>query len=80
MKLFRTGFDWTNRRRWIFGTTAFCMLVVAYCLYTGSDARIYETALNASFMLLGSVGGSYIFGAAWEHKQIAASKATDPNA
>lgn len=47
------------------------MVVIMYCLFVGSDARIYETAMSSAFVLLGSIGGSYVFAAAWEHKQIA---------
>lgn len=66
------GFDWTNRRKWIWRVSAFCMLVVAYCLYQAEDLRLYETAITAAFTLLGMIGGSYIAGAAWEHRSLVA--------
>lgn len=66
------GFDWTNRRRWIWRTSLFCMLVIAYCLHRGEDLRLYETAVTAAFTLLGMIGGSYIAGAAWEHRSLVA--------
>lgn len=70
-QLLTAGFEWKNRRRWIWASSIFCMVVIMYCLFVGSDARIYETAMSSAFVLLGSIGGSYVFAAAWEHKQIA---------
>lgn len=67
-----TGFDWTWRRRWIWSASAFCALVVAYCLWRGEDLRLFETAITAAFTLLGLIGGSYVFGAAWENKSFVA--------
>jgi hypothetical protein len=64
------GFDWTNRRRWIWRVTAFCMVVVAFCLWRGDDSRLYETAITWAFGLLGTLGGAYVFGAAWEHRSL----------
>lgn len=71
-----TGFDWTYRRRWLFMVTFFTMGVIGYCLWEGTDSRLYETAITASFTLLGALGGSYIFGAAWEHRSIAKQEST----
>lgn len=31
------GFDWTNRRKWIWRVSVFCMVVVGYCLWCGED-------------------------------------------
>lgn len=66
------GFDWTNRRRWIWRTSIFCMVVVVYCLYRGDDLPLYETALTSAFTLLGFIGGSYVAGASWEHRSLVA--------
>lgn len=65
------GFDWTYRRRWIWAATAFCMVVVAYCLWRGDDTRLYETAITWAFGLLGTIGGTYVFGAVFEHRSLA---------
>lgn len=61
--------SWKNRRRVIFGTLLFCMLSVGYVLYKGEDLKIYETTITMSFILAGSVIGSYVFGATWDDKK-----------
>lgn len=71
-------FDWTNRRRWIWRTTVFCMFVVTYCLLQGEDLRLYETALTSAFTLLGFLGGSYVAGAAWENRSFIAGVTRRP--
>lgn len=67
------SFDWTNRRKWVFRTTAFCMCVIAYCVYTESN----ETALTASFTLLGAIGATYVGGAAMENMSLARASKTE---
>lgn len=74
------GFDWTNRRKWIWRVSVFCMLTVAYCLWRGEDLRLYETAITAAFSLLGLLGGSYVFGAAWEHRSLVSGVTKQPPA
>ena len=64
-----TEFSWTNRRKWVFRTTAFCMVVIAYCVFTESN----ETALTASFTLLGAIGATYVGGATMENMSLAKS-------
>lgn len=61
--------SWTIRRRIIYSTLLFCMLIVTYSLYQGEDKKIFETGITMSFILAGSVIGSYIFGAAWSDKK-----------
>ena len=42
------------------------MGVVIYVLIKGQDTQIGSTAITMSFILAGSVIGSYVFGAAYE--------------
>lgn len=45
---------------------AFCVAVVSYVLIKDMDGAVAETAVTMSFLCLGSIAGSYIFGAAWQ--------------
>ena len=57
---------WTIRRRIICVTLAFCAAAVVYCLWQAEDLQIYDTTIVMSYMLAGSVIGSYVFGATYE--------------
>mgnify|MGYP000474489200 CR=1 FL=1 len=45
---------------------AFCFAVVGYILWRELESKVAETAVTMAFFLLGSVSGSYIFGATWQ--------------
>lgn len=75
--LTRTGFQWTNRRRWVWVTSVFNMAVIGYVLWTDSDSRLAETALAAAFSLLAWVGAAYLGVAGWEHGRLAAAELRD---
>ena len=47
-------------------TVAFCMGVVVYVLGTGLDNESAQTAVNMSFVIIGTTVASYVFGATWE--------------
>ena len=61
---------WKNRRRVIFGSLIFCAGMVAYLAAMGDDSRLNETIVMGSFILAGLVIGSYVFGAAWDDKNL----------
>lgn len=58
--------SWTNRRRTLFATLAFCALVIAYIMVWGGDTRVNETIVQFAFITAGGCVGSYIFGATWQ--------------
>lgn len=60
--------SWRWRRAYLFVVTAFCMAVVAYCLWFGLDGRVAETAVMMSFLTIMGGLGSYVFGATWDDR------------
>jgi hypothetical protein len=62
--------SWFVRRRIIVGTLLFCAVTVGYITLYGTDTRLNETIIECSFLLAGSVIGSYVFGAIWDDKNI----------
>lgn len=61
---------WENRRRVIFLTLLFCAGCIIYVMVQGNDTRVNETIVMMSFITMISVIGSYVFGAAWDDKNI----------
>jgi len=63
---------WKVRRKVLFATILFSMLVIAYVLVArGAEDRVAETALTMAFLTIVSCVGSYVFGAAWEDIAVA---------
>lgn len=60
------GFTWRNRRRMLWGASLFCMGIIAYVIHKELDSKVAETAVTMAFFCLGSLVGSYVFGAAWQ--------------
>ena len=58
--------SWTMRRRFMWVISIFCMWSIAYVLIKGQDTRVAETSVMCAFLCLGSIVGSYVFGAAWQ--------------
>jgi len=58
--------SWKWRRVAIFFTIASCAAVVGYLAVCGEDTRLSDTLAFGSFLLWGSVVGSYVFGAVWD--------------
>lgn len=50
----------------MFTVVGFCMMVILYCLFKNEDKEIFETAIVASYLLIGGIVGSYVFGATWQ--------------
>lgn len=70
--------SWKNRRRVVFGTLAYCAVLVAYIVISGNDTRLNETAVTGLLVLAGSVVGSYVFGAVWNDKNIMQNLGSEP--
>lgn len=58
---------WATRRLFLVWVVAFAMAVIAYCLYFRLDSPTAATAVEWSFVIIGSSSGSYVFGRAWEY-------------
>jgi len=50
----------------MYAVTLFCAATIAYVLFKGMDTKVAETAVTASFLCMGGIVGSYVFGAAWQ--------------
>lgn len=61
--------SWKVRRRIVHTTLLFCAGVVIYSLVMGPDTKAVEVAITMSYILAGSVIGSYVFGAVWDDKK-----------
>ena len=59
---------WRYRRRFMLAAVSFCMAVVVYVLWKGTEGAVAETAISMSFICLISIVGSYVFGATWDDK------------
>lgn len=58
--------SWKMRRRFMWIISGFCMWTITYILLKNLDTRVAETAVMSSFLCLGGIVGSYVFGAAWQ--------------
>lgn len=62
--------EWAKRRRVIYAALLFCAGMVVWIVAKGGESSLYETVVTASFVLAGSVIGSYVFGAAWDDANV----------
>ena len=58
--------SWRLRRRAVFGSLVFGMLIVTYITVRGVDSGLNETLALGAFGLIGAVVAAYIGGAAYE--------------
>ena len=58
--------SWKLRRRAVFGSLIFGMVIVIYVTLKGGDSRLSETLALGAFGLIGAVVAAYIGGAAYE--------------
>lgn len=58
--------NWTVRRLFMFAQMIFCKGVIVYVLYKGMESRVAETAVDFSFVLMGTIILAYVFGATYE--------------
>lgn len=61
---------WKQRRRIVQSTLLFCAGMVAWLIWKGEDTNLASAVANACFFLAGSVIGAYVFGAAWDDKNV----------
>lgn len=58
--------NWQVRRVFMLIQMLFCKIVVGYVLWTGAESRVAETAVDFSFVLMGTIILAYVFGASWQ--------------
>lgn len=58
--------SWKIRRIYLFIVLIYCMAVPAYCLATGLDTDVANTATTFSFVTFISTTMTYVFGASIE--------------
>jgi ABC-type uncharacterized transport system permease subunit len=58
--------SWKLRRRAVFGSMIFAMMVIVYILVRWDDTSLAQTLVLSSFALIGTVVAAYIGGAAYE--------------
>lgn len=58
--------SWKLRRRAVFGSLLFGVIVIVYVMVRWDDTSLAETLVLASFGLIGAVVAAYIGGAAYE--------------
>jgi DMSO reductase anchor subunit len=68
---------WNARRRIVHGTLLFCAAMVIWLVWKGEDTNLASAIANACFFLAGSVIGAYVFGAAWDDKNVMQAMGTD---
>lgn len=64
--------QWKRRRGVVFGTLGFCASVVGYLTAWGADTALSRDIAQGLIVLAGAVVGSYVFGAAWDDKNVMA--------
>lgn len=62
--------SWTIRRRIIIGALLFCAGVIFYLTLWGEDVRLHETIALSAFGAGMMIIGSYVFGAAWDDRNV----------
>lgn len=68
--------NWEVRRAFMLIQMLFCKLVIGYVLWNGMESRVAETAVDFSFVLMGTIILAYVFGASWQ--DIAMAKIRKP--
>lgn len=62
--------SWRVRRRIIITTLLFCAGETIYLTGWGADTNLHSTIANGVLILAGSVIGAYVFGAAWDDRNM----------
>ncbi|MGB3043672.1 MAG: hypothetical protein WBB98_10800 [Xanthobacteraceae bacterium] len=62
--------SWRIRRRVIVATLLFCAGEIIYLTGWGKDTDLASTIANGVLILAGSVIGAYVFGAAWDDRNV----------
>ena len=71
--------SWTIRRRLLFLTSFFYMLVVGYCVVRGTDNELFRTTVTFCIIALTGNVGTYVFGASWEDLTMVKNGFIKPN-
>jgi hypothetical protein len=61
---------WKIRRRIVIATLIFCAFCVLWIMFRGTDRGVEEVIVMCSFGLAAAVIGSYVFGAAYDDKNV----------
>lgn len=64
-------FEWSRRRRIIYGALAFCAtaaIALHWAALRGMDGTLLNTLVVSNYGLAGAVIGSYVFGAIWDDR------------
>lgn len=61
---------WKIRRRIVNLSLLFCAGAVAWLLVAGEDNELNRAIANGAFVLAGAVIASYVFGAAWDDRNV----------
>lgn len=62
--------NWARRRRFMYAVSVFCAAVVTYILAKELDTGPADTAMTMAFLTLIGIVGSYVFGAAWDDRNL----------
>lgn len=65
--------SWRIRRTVIIATLFFCAGEIIYLTGWGQDTDLASTIANGILILAGSVIGAYVFGAAWDDRNVMAA-------
>lgn len=58
--------NWQVRRLFMLAQMLFCKVVIGYVLWFNLESRVAETAVDFSFVLMGTIILAYVFGATYE--------------
>lgn len=70
--------SWRVRRRIIITTLLFCAGETIYLTGWGADTSLHATIANGVLILAGSVIGAYVFGAAWDDRNMMSMRRRPP--
>lgn len=62
--------SWKIRRRLVFATLGFCAFVILYLTFFGKDTELHTTIALGVIGAAVSTLGSYIFGVAWDDRNV----------
>lgn len=68
--------SWMMRRRIIVATLVWCAALVTYLAVWGRPTSLSEAISTGLILLMGSVIGSYVFGAVWDDKNARSADVT----
>jgi len=62
--------SWKHRRRVVFGALIFCAGAIGYLIGAGDDTVLHRAIAEGLAMLAAGIIGSYVFGAAWDDRNV----------